>query len=45
MLHIGPARDGEAAKARGRSVVGVAFELGIELKQFVEVEICSRDFV
>ena len=45
MLHIGPARDGEAAKASGRSVVGVTFELGTELKQFVTAEICPRDFV
>ena len=45
MLHLSPARDGEAAKARGRSVVGVAFKLGTELKQFVTAEFCSRDFV
>ena len=45
VLHFGPAGDGETAKARGRSVVGVAFELGTELKQFVAAEICSRDFV
>ena len=45
MLHIGPARDSKAAKARGRGVVGVAFELGTELKQFVTAETCPRDFV
>jgi hypothetical protein len=45
VLHLSPAGNGETAKARGRSVIGVAFELGTELKQFVAAEICSRDFI
>ena len=44
-ISIDPARDGEAAEARWRSVVGMALKLGTKLKQFVTAEICLRDFV